>query len=285
MNQHFLSNDLQDQVNEAMAVEGRSGEATDPLLLVGSLAFGYAAQDSDIDIFRIVSDTGEETSPTEKSYINQQGTEVNVIRLPMAFVEDLFVRFKSGRDALLGGDGQFHRFTEADRRMLHRLAKGIPYMGTSILDGLRQTYSIEDLNVYLGYYYLTGSYAYLKKAKSKGSQLGETVGWSMLLQSNSRLMGAVLAAFGETQPDMVWREFLIERLDDRLLAEKDNLLRLTPGAAAKHDFATEVKVQEQLIDRSLELIAHQSDTFSKAIAFLKNKDLRSRLNSDMQGLG
>ena len=163
------------------------GSAT---MLVGSVAEGIATADSDIDV---LAATKVSISPVEKVAFVGNDREVNVTISPQLDLDSLVERLNAAVAHTRGEriDGA-QRFSESERRVLHRLANGQPIGESNYFEELNRRSRLGELSTYLFSYHLVGYHSYIRKVKPKSMIAGASTGTRYLQIAVDRLLGGNL---------------------------------------------------------------------------------------------
>jgi hypothetical protein len=211
-----------------MRVEDLAGyvrplEATETLLLVGSVPEGLANPLSDVDLLMIGDrelDEGvvvNESDYQEMSINMIDGPEINVEYWPSQYLEQLERRltniFTILRDpSLVGGPSKLkkiERFDDTELMILHRIRTGIILANPENTERWRQRLFLDELPLYLILHGLGTHNIYREDAIAQVRYGDNLSALGMLRITMDHLASAVLASVGETHPYPKWRVRLL----------------------------------------------------------------------------
>jgi hypothetical protein len=272
-----------------MRVEDLSGyvrplDATETLLLVGSVPEGLANPLSDIDLFIIGERHFEEgvvvnESSRQEMSINSPDTpEVNVEYWHSHDLEQLERRltnvFTLLRDpSLVGGPSKLkkvERFDDPELFILHRIRTGIVLANPENAERWRQRLSLDQLPLYL-ILHGVGTHNILREDAIAQVRYGDNLSaLGMLRLSMDHLASAVLASVGETNPYSKWRVRLLNWYKGDLGAETVEKLLQHLFPDPKSDASETVREALEFADMAVAGIASRCPQIISAMLAMSN---------------
>jgi hypothetical protein len=198
-------------------------DATETLLLVGSVPEGLANPLSDVDLFIIGErdlDEGvvvNESSRQEMSINSTDVPEINIEYWHAKDLEQLERRLTNvflllNDPSLVGGPSKLkkiERFDDPELFILHRIRTGIVLANPEKAESWRQRLSLDKLPLYLVLHGL-GTHNILREDAIAQVRYGDNLSaLGMLRLAMDHLSSAVLASVGETNPYSKWRVRLL----------------------------------------------------------------------------
>lgn len=204
---------------ETLTAQVRPLAPTETLLLVGSIPDGLANALSDIDLLLIGDQplrgglVVNETDYQESVGQLANGKEIHVESWRRADVYALAGRLASLAALMQDPTGveSVERFSDSERRLLHRLHTGVVLAGESAAAEIRRRVPFAAFPAYLVLYFLNEHYTLREDAIAQVREGDAVSALWMLRQAMELMAGAVLASLGETNSYPKWRPRLLER--------------------------------------------------------------------------